>query len=161
LFNKGIALPGDIVKSVRAVTTAVASGTGTIPADDTIPQSGEGNALGALDVALTPISACNYLQIEMLLGLAADTAAGGITAALFKDAEASAFSARILSAIAAGALHQFQITSYLPCVNGSSRTYKVRYGQSAAGTTTANGSSAARFLGGVVEGYMIVREIQT
>ena len=84
---------GAVVQVVNTTSVAVATGTTTIPLDDTIPQNNEGTEF--LTLAITPTNASNKLKIEVsgLWGTSADT--NWVILALFQDSTANALSAQI------------------------------------------------------------------
>lgn len=157
-FN-GVAVKG-VVQVVSTQSSAVASGSTTIPDDDTIPQNTEGNALAALDTAITPLNAANTLIIEVLLEVAASTA-GLYAAALFQDAGANAINSGQGSDGGTGAVgrNQIKIRHVMAAGTTSATTFKVRYGGLSAMTLTINGSAAARKFGGVLFSSMTITEI--
>jgi len=80
---------GSVVQVVNTTSVAVATGTTTIPLDDTIPQNNEGTEF--LTLAITPTNASNKLKIEVsgLWGTSADT--NWVILALFQDSTANAY----------------------------------------------------------------------
>ena len=89
-FGPGIREPGDRVQLVRKADGAVATGTTTMVADDSIPQNDEGDEY--LSQAITPVSAANLLGIRVRLMLSSNAAEENI-AALFQDSTADALAA--------------------------------------------------------------------
>lgn len=153
-----VKLAGDDVQTVTSFTGAVASGTTVIPHDDTIPQITEGDQY--LSVAITPTSATNILEIEAQLHLSNSVASNNVIAALFQDSTANALAAVAHTQSVNLAPVQMNIRWRMVAGTTSATTFKVRAGGSSAGTTTFNGSSAARIFGGVANSYIIVREIK-
>lgn len=82
---------GFVVQAVNSQTGALATGTTTVPSDDTIPQNTEGDQY--LSLAITPKSATNKLKIDVVLNLANSAAGNTLAAALFQDATAGALAA--------------------------------------------------------------------
>lgn len=147
--------PGSIVQYLHSPTGAVATGTTTIPYDDTIPQNTEGDQY--MTLAVTPFSACNVLRITAAAQYS-HTAAGNITAALFQDTTANALTAMTFSD-STSLLHAIPLRHQMTAGTTSATTFKVRVGSDSAGTGTFNGSGGARKLGGVINSYLHIEEI--
>lgn len=148
---------GRVVQVVATQTGAVATGTTTIPADDTIPQITEGNEY--LTQTITPTSASNVLMITVSIS-ASNSGIGHIVAALFQDATANALAAAAQLPTSAGNMVQLTFTHRMTAGTTSATTFRVRVGGSAAGTTTLNGFSGNRFLGGVAASSITVTELR-
>jgi len=158
-WTMGTKLPGDIVQIAFSQTGAVATGTTTIPADDTIPQNTEGTQF--LTQAIAPTSAANYLLIEVRGSFAASTSSDAQKImALFQDSTANALSAvsNFGSSLDNTPSLLFLKHAMLAGTN-SSTTFKMRMGSASAGTMTFNGASSARLLGGVFNSYLRITEI--
>lgn len=131
------------------------TGTTTIPKDDTAPQSSEGTEFMTID--FTPRFAGSTLIIEVLF-VGAYSTTDDLIAALFKDSDASSFSAAGEGG-AAGALRNVKLQASVSAGGTTLRTYKVRAGGAAAGTVTFNGSAGTRLFGsGVNKSYIKVTE---
>ena len=139
-------LTGDAVQEVHSQTGAVATGTTVIPFDDTIPQNTEGDQY--LSLAITPTNASNKLLIEVVIE-AANSALGNMIAALFQDSTANALAATYASIVSANYGVNLKLTHEMTAGTTSATTFKVRLGNSNAGTTTVNGNSGTRAFGGV------------
>lgn len=159
LYSQVVPLPGMIVQTARTSTGAVATGTTTIPEDDTIPQITEGNEY--ITQAITPGSTANLLRISFHGIFASSAATQDHITALFQDAVANALAAVDETANAANAIIKSAITHMMIAGTTSSTTFRVRHGGSAVGTTTFNGIGGARFLGGVFNSYLFVEELMT
>jgi hypothetical protein len=146
---------GKLIQTVTTSTGAVATGTTTIPLDDTIPQSTEGNQY--MSVAITPTSASSLLCIQATIAL---SSSGTLTiiAALFQDSTANALGT-VARFISNGNLHTLNLTYWMTAGTTSATTFKIRAGGSAAGTTTFNGVSGARLFGGVCTSNLSVMEV--
>lgn len=150
------AVTGMVIQVVNVETGAVASGTTAIPYDDTIPQSGEGDQF--MSLAITPSSATNKLRIDVVLnGLNASN--NQLAVALFQDATAGALAVASADTTAAGLMAQCVLTHFMTSGTTSATTFKVRAGASS-GTTTFNGTSAARLYGGVIASSITITEIK-
>lgn len=156
-FNNGTALPvGSCVQTATGLTTAVATGSTAIPADDTIPQSGEGNEY--MSLAITPRSATNLLVIESNWVGNNATGANTLTTALFQDSGANAIAAAVAYTAAAGAMVNIRMVHSMVAGTTSSTTFKVRAGCASAVTVTFNGSAGARLYGAITKSSMVIRE---
>lgn len=156
IFRAGIKRPGDVVQTPGNTTGAVATGTTVVPADDTIPQSSEGDQY--LSQAITPTSAANILEVDFLAQLGA-SANNTLVASLFQDATANAL---VSTSITTGGFSPMAAkgTWSLLAATTSSTTFKVRAGGPLAGTTVLNGATGGtRLYGGVMNSYIRVREI--
>jgi hypothetical protein len=149
---------GVVVQVVNTQTGAVATGTGTIPFDDTIPQNTEGNEF--MTLAITPTSAANVLRIDVVLFASTSAATSMVVAGLFQDttADALAVGQPSYSGIAT-APAAIAFSHYMTAGTTSATTFKVRAGSTNAGTTTFNGQSAARKFGGVHASSITIAEI--
>jgi len=144
-----------VIQVATFTTGAVATGTGTIPQDDTIPQITEGTEF--MTLAITPSSATNTLIINVVISMSAN-ATNYSVAALFQDSTANA--------IASAMFYQSSTASIMGCFSWkmtagttSSTTFRVRAGCAAASTTTFNGISAGRQLGGSMASSITIYEV--
>lgn len=151
-------LPGDVVQYRHNSGSAQATGTTTIPSDDTIPQNTEGDEY--ITASIAPASAANVLRIQHVGMYTHSTTTSALIGALFQDSTADALSAiyapRQATANAATAL---TLTHVMRADTTSTTTFKIRVGASVAGTTAFNGTSATRFLGGVMGSHLDVTEL--
>jgi hypothetical protein len=148
---------GSTIQHVYTIDSAVATGTTTIPYDDTIPQITEGDEY--ITQAITPTSATNILKIEVAIYLSNTANASDLTVALFQDTTTDA-----LAAVG----HKYQTTAegwpvnliwYMVAGTTSSTTFRVRAGAANAGTTTFNGTAGGRIYGGVMASSISITEI--
>lgn len=148
--------PGSIVQVVNVQDGALSTGTTVMNDDDTIPQNTEGDEY--MTLAITPTNASNKLKIEVVVNMAC-SASGNTMAALFQDATADALTAsHIFQGTAnGGVIHT--LTYYMTAGTASATTFKVRAGLDRAGTTTFNGVSGGRLLGGVNLSSITITEI--
>jgi hypothetical protein len=157
ILRPGDKRTGDVVQKVYTFDSAAATGTTTIPDDDTIPQITEGDQY--LTRTITPTSTINQLIIEWGLSLA-NTAGVRLTIALFQDTTAGALAA-IKHYLPANNVADFRTGMWAMLAGTTSlTTLRIRAGASVAGTTTFNGASGARLLGGAMASYLTVTEIQ-
>ena len=145
-----------IVQVVNVQDGAVATGTTAIPYDDTIPQNDEGDEF--MTLAITPKHASNKLKIEVVCMLSQSNSLTYIIAALFQDTTASALAAGFSSKSRSSSDESGVLfTHYMAAGTTSETTIKVRAG-AASGTTTFNGHTTARKLGGVLASSITITE---
>lgn len=147
---------GTIVQVVSVQDGTVATGTTTLPNDNTIPQNTEGDEY--MTLAITPTSATNKLLIEVTW-FGASGAAGTLTTALFQDTTANALAAVGDSKAATNEVLTNTFSHYMTSGTTSTITFKVRAGSNNAGTITFNGSSATIDYGGVAASSIRIWEI--
>ena len=157
LFNPGVPLPGSSVQIKNNSDAAVATGTTVTANDDTIPQNTEGDQYMSQALALT--SAANIVRIEHE-GQYSTSAAGTpkLIVSAFVDSVANALATAATIVDNNGGRRIRLDTNFAPGT-ATSRTYKIRAGVSAAGTTTFNGETGARLFGGVSASFIRVTEI--
>lgn len=152
-----VKLTGDIVQRVTTVTGAVATGTTLIPGDNTIPQNTEGDQY--MTLAITPTSAANYLDIEVVWN-GTSSVSSHIGVALFQDSTANALAATYV-AVSGGGFAQNACFKYrMTAGTTSATTFKVRAGGNTAGTVTFNGVGGAQIFGGVMASSITITEIK-
>jgi len=147
--------PGKVVQIKSTQTGAVASGTGVIPTDDTIPQITEGDQYLAL--AFTPTATSNMLCVEFNCQTATDTADRVIIGALFVGTTADALA--VCHSYDGGI--QNSINSLVHHVSAGVTTeliFRVRLGCNAAATTTLNGYGTVRRYGGKMSSSLTITE---
>jgi hypothetical protein len=147
---------GSVLQVVNFQTGAVASGTTTIPFDNTIPQITEGNEF--MTLAITPISATSTLLINVVSWNSCNPQ-DEIVVALFQDSTANALAAISHTPFTATARLAIGFTHKMTSGTTSATTFKVRAGMASAGTITFNGLSGAGKLGGVGESSITIMEI--
>ncbi len=147
-----------LIKTVTTSTGAVATGTTTIPFDDTIPQITEGTEF--MTLAITPTNALNMLRIEVYMALIGNNVVGVSTdtVALFQDSTANALASVGQLQSLADEVGCLCLTHIMVAGTTSSTTFRVRAGQNAAGTTTFNGRSAGRIYGGAASSRIVITE---
>jgi hypothetical protein len=149
--------PGTILQVVNYTTGALATGTGTIAVDDTIPQNTEGDEY--MTLAITPTSATSKLLIEVAWNGANSAGTASLVVALFQDSTADALAAVGQRYETTGTIQQIRLKHYMTAGTTSSTTFKVRVGCTSAGTTTFNGVSGGRRFGGVMASSITITEI--
>jgi hypothetical protein len=145
------------VQVVHNASGAVATGTTTIPFDDTIPQNTEGTEF--LTQAITPTAAANVLQIDSQLHLSPTTAGIVAIAALFQDSTANALAVTHVYDSNVTSLLFNNLRHRMLAATASATTFKMRGGPHSAATVTFNGQSGNRFYGGTMASYLSVQEI--
>ena len=147
---------GSVLQVVNITTGAVATGTATIPQDDTIPQNTEGTEF--MTLSITPTSATSRLRIDVVVN-GAGSATNSWIVALFQDSTANALAAISYNIAANNVAETAAFTYYMTAGTTSSTTFKVRGGLISAGTYTFNGQSSSRLLGGVMASSITITEI--
>ena len=152
-----VKLAGDVVQVVNYQTGALATGTGIIPCDDTIPQITEGTEF--MTLAITPTSATNKLKIEVVVMLGNSAASQAFVAALFKDSNADAIAMQTQFMATLGGFVSIHFVHYMTAGATSPITFRVRCGANNYGTTSFNGLGT-RFYGGAAASSITITEIK-
>ena len=150
---------GKVLKMVYVFTGAYATGSTTIPFDDTIPQITEGNEV--MTLSITPTSATSKLLVNVDVS-GASNVQGNWTAALFRDSTANALAAAQTkqSDVNPDHLDHIHLTWVADADSTSATTFKVRCGQTSAGDWYFNGQNASRWFGGVSNSGITITEIE-
>ena len=152
------ATAGTVLQAVNYQTGAVATGTATIPKDDTIPQITEGTEF--MTLAVTPISATSKLVIEVLCNMSPGSSGSDIIVALFQDSTANALAAVMQGYYDSAAGAPIVLQYYMTSGTTSSTTFRIRAGKpSGANPYTFNGATAGRLFGGVYYSSITITEI--
>lgn len=152
----GVAASNPVIQQTRVQTGAVATGSTTIPDDDTIPQNTEGDQY--MSLAHTPLNSANILRIDVVANFSNSGSANTLMA-LFQDSTANALTAtRISDTPSAGRGCQVVFSYYMTAGTTSSTTFKLRIGGDSAATITFNGTAGARRFGGVNFSSIIITE---
>jgi hypothetical protein len=160
LYRIGGPLPGTVIQRQRNQTGAVATGTTTIPDDDTIPQNTEGDQY--MTQAITPTSAANVLRITSQ-AIAANSSAtvGPFVSALFQDAVANALAVGNVTMSDSAQSCTITVVHQMLAALSVATTFKIRVGLNTAGTTTFNGRGGGRKYGGVMDSFLAVEEVMS
>jgi hypothetical protein len=150
------AVTGKLVQRVNTQTGAMSTFSALVPADDTIPQISEGTEI--LTVAITPQATGNILIIDAHLCVNAGAAAT-VIASLFADAGVNAL-ASVMQTCPMSFCEIIRIRYVMTAASVAATTFRLRAGPSAAATVTVNGSTGARYLGGVYLSSISVDEIK-
>ena len=148
---------GHVVQVVNTQTGAMATGTTTVPHDNTIPQNTEGNEF--MTLAITPVSATNKLLIQMIFSCS-HSVNDDFLAALFQDTTAGALSSTMVSRVSGAESTHGSFNHFMTSGTTSLTTFKLRIGSPAAGTMTFNGVAGAARLGGSIASSITISEIQ-
>ena len=146
---------GCMLQVVNSQSGVKASGTGTIPFDNTIPQQTEGNEFFTLSI--TPTSASSKLRIEVLLNL--DMGATRYIVALFLNSGADAIAVGGGMYLTANWGRQISLSHYMTAGTTSAMTFKVRAGGNDAGTTWLNSTANSDYFGGTYNSSITITEI--
>ena len=150
---------GKLVQMVNTSSGAVATGTTTIPHDDSIPQNSEGVEFFTL--AITPTNASNLLVIDTQCDVSSSISGPSSThMALFQDSTANAIAQSSQTQAGTHYLNVMFLSHYMTAGTTSSTTFKVRVGSAGAGTMTLNGTQSARKMGGAKKSYLRIMEIK-
>lgn len=147
---------GTIRQVVNTQTGGVATGTTTIPIDDTIPQITEGDEY--MTLAITPTNAANKLRVDVVFQ-GSVSVASWLTAALFQDTTANALAVGMTFQGTGTAGNTITFTHYMTAGTTSATTFRVRAGKNNTGTVTFNGGSGTRLFGGVMASSITITEI--
>jgi hypothetical protein len=137
-------------------TGEVATGTGTIPIDNTIPQITEGTEF--MTLAITPTTTTSKLVINVCIQLDKNNG-NTLTVALFQDSTANAIASQFYGALGSGISMPLTFTHSMTSGTTSSTTFRVRAGSEAAGTVTRNGRGGGRIDGGVAVSSITIYEV--
>ena len=148
---------GKVVQVVNFTTGAVATGTTTVPNDDTIPQNTEGDEY--MTLAITPTNASNKLFIQVVAMFSHSSYGVRMYTLLFQDSTANALASQEGSNPYATLADIGQLNHYMTAGTTSATTFKVRLGTHGAGTTTFNGRGGGRNHGGVYSSSITITEI--
>lgn len=147
---------GVAVQAVSSLYSAVATGTTTIPLDDSIPQNTEGTEF--MTCSITPKSTTNLLVITVNLYVSLSVTSADIIAALFQDTTANALSAIESYIGAISSPEPLTMVYTMTAGTTSSTTFKVRVGGNSASTVTFNGASGSRRFGAIPKSAIVITE---
>lgn len=156
--GSGLATSDPVVQRVSTITGASTTGTTTIPADDTIPQNTEGDQY--MSLAITPKNSANILVIDAIVNIS-NSVAGQLTVALFQDSGANAIAVCGDDESTAGRIQSVHLRHIMSAGTTSATTFKIRAGNSSAGTTTFNGANGGRIYGGAIASSISIIEYST
>ncbi len=141
---------------VATQTGAVATGTTTIPYDDTPPLNTEGDQY--MTLAITPKSATSKLLVTVVANFSS-SANDNVTVALFQDATASSLKAVPVNTAGAGAMANVKFVYEVVSGSTSATTFKVRIGSNTPAALYFNGLSGGGLMGGVMASNITITEV--
>jgi hypothetical protein len=148
---------GFAIQMQSVLYSAVATGTTTLPNDDTIPQNTEGDQY--MTLSFTPKSATSTLVIEVSAFLSSSVVGQNMYAALFQDSVANALAAGgDRTDATTGTTRTLSFKYTMTSGTTSAISFKVRCGGNGAGTTTFNGVSGARLLSTTPKSSIVITE---
>ena len=152
------ALPasGKVAQIVSTLVEAAATGTTSIPYNDTIPQNNEGNEY--MTLAITPTNSSSVLRIDVKITSSNSTAGQNTGVALFQDSTAGALASALQLTTGDTELQEHSINHTMTAGTTSETTFKVRAGRHSAGTFYFNSKGGTSFHGGVLFSSIIITE---
>lgn len=144
-----------LVQRVSTTVSTVATGTTTVPLDNTVPQNTEGDQY--MSLAITPKSSSNILNIKVIFN-GSCTAVTYVVLGLFQDSTASAISSTFVSSDIVHGTFQINLNYNMTAGTTSATTFKVRVGPSTAATVTFNGYNTNAYLGGTINSTIVIEE---
>jgi len=153
----GMRKTGDRVQLALKADTTTATGTTTIPRDNTIPQKTEGDEY--MQQGITPTSSINLLHITLNVQLNSSPWGNYLTACLFQDTTANALA---VTGIRDGDGNMPKaITLFYSMIadTTSTTTFKFRGGADGGGTTSFNGLGGTRVWGAAQVSTLLIEEI--
>jgi hypothetical protein len=145
-----------VIAVSNSQTGTVATGTTTIPQDNTIPQNTEGDQY--MTLSYTPTSASSKLQIDVV-AFGSSSANCSMVMALFQDSVANALAATTQYNVGGPTNNYAQTLKHTMTAGTTSAIlFKVRIGLDNAGTFTFNGRGGNQLFGGVGASSITVTE---
>lgn len=144
-----------LAKPVIATYATNASLATLTPADDTIPQVGEGNEI--LSVSFTALNAAHRVRVRFEGSICSSTSADNVVAALFIDGAANAVRAINLLTSAAD-FPAMILLDYEAALTAGAHTFSVRVG-GANFAVYMNGLVGGRRMGGASAATLTVEEL--
>ena len=148
--------PGRLIQIAHVADGEVATGTGTIPEDDTIPQITEGNQF--ITATITHMGTTTILCIRARIFVAVNAGSSQMTMALFQDSAVNALA--VTSGLSNGVNTVIALDLEFFMLSGTTSpiTFKIRAGSDAASTMTFNGASGVRKWGGKLASTITIWE---
>ena len=147
---------GKVAQIVSTLVEAAATGTTSIPYDDTIPQNNEGNEY--MTLAITPTNSSSVLRIDVKITSSNSTAGQNTGVALFQDSTAGALASALQLTMGDTELQEHSINHTMTAGTTSETTFKVRAGRHSAGTFYFNSKGGTSYHGGVLFSSIIITE---
>lgn len=149
------ALSKSVVQVVNTHTGSVATGTTTLPWDDSVPAITEGDEY--MTLAITPSNSSNLLNIEVIWN-GASSGDDQLSVALFQDATSAGLAAVSLRTGDVAGQFPIPINYWMTAGTTSSTTFRVRAGTHGSTTVTFNGSAGGRKFAGVCASSITITE---
>jgi hypothetical protein len=149
----GTTWAGHQLQMVNTMVASTATGSTSIPQDDSIPQNTEGTE--AMTLAITPTHASNKLRIDVVAYVAASVDTATVSLALFQDTTANGLAAVSQTISAAGGNAMVCFTHYMAAGTTSSTTFKVRIG-----VNSGNWTFNPQVFGGIEASSITITEIK-
>lgn len=140
---------------VRFQTGLLASGTGLIPEDNTIPQNTEGDEYMSLQIA--PLKTTSKLEINAIAYIS-NSVANPRIGALFQDSTANALVSGSHYDNTNSAMTPITLNHFMNSGTTSATTFKFRAGGGVASTTYFNGLSGGQLFGGTFGSSITIKE---
>lgn len=148
---------GRVVQIVYAQYSDVITGSTSMPADDTIPQSTEG--FEVMTATITPRYTDSYILISGTAHLN-NPVSSSMTAAIFRNSETDAIAVSTAWVSSGTQILSFPL-SHVDVVTGAGAiTYAVRVGINNVGTVTFNGYDSGRQFGTIPKSRLILQEVR-
>jgi len=145
---------GGNVNSTSYQTGEVATGNTALPTGNSIPQITEGDEY--MTIVFVPTTATSKLKIK-IVAYVSNASVTPLASALFQDAVAGALRAGFAHTGSSASIACMVIPHRMVADTISAITFRVRAG-AASGTTTFNGESGARLMGGVMASSITITE---
>ena len=139
-------------------TGAVATGSVTVPNDDTIPTIAEGDEY--MNVTFRPTTTNSRLKINAVFNYSS-SADDQMIVSLYTNSTSAAIATVTNRTLSAGVQGQAVLTHYMTSPSTSPIVFRLRAGLAAANTTTFNGLTGGRKFGGVSASSLSVEEISS
>lgn len=151
---------GAVVKTAYfPYTTYTSYAIGQIPADDSIPQIGEGTEI--FTGSYTPLFSGSLLLLDGVVWIASSDTFGAGICATFVDATSNALGVGRLAFGGSGDPQPIPVRGSMTTSGTSAITLRVRAGEPNSGKTFyINGNSGGRLFGGVLASFLRVTEIK-
>lgn len=150
------AIPGSVIQVANFTTGAVATGTATIPYDNTIPQITEGTQFMSLN--FTPKRANSRLLIQFVWNGSHSLVDSTLITALF-DGSANAVCVEYQAIEGAYYTKQIVGNAFYQVASVAPITFSVRAGSNTASTVTFNGPAGVAYFGGKIASSITITEI--
>ena len=145
-----------VLQRQSVINGEMATGSTLIPADDTIPQSNEGDQF--MSITFTTKSASSKIDVDVVAYVSSNDTVG-IWGALFLDSATSAFAVGVVHMGSQGPVNPFVINTTIDSPGIGSHTIKLRLGSGNSGSgLTFNGAGSARKMGGKFSSTIRIKE---